>query len=195
MKVGILGGSFDPPHLGHQLLAVCALALEDIDELWVIPCADHPFAKKLSSFDHRIQMCRLAFSAMDKRVKIVDIERSLPGPSYTVKTLDAIRKKQPDLSLTFIMGSDVFLDLPKWREPERLAQLSQLSVFLRQGAGKIDLSQTPYQAKVHSEFVLPHVKSTLIRDSLRSGVSKPPFVDRRVLAYVNEQKLYTVMPA
>jgi len=191
MKVGILGGSFDPPHLGHQILALCALALEDIDALWVIPCADHPFSKKLSTFDHRMEMCRLAFGSMDKRVKIVDIERTLPGPSYTVQTLEAIRKKQPAASLTFIMGSDVYLDLPKWREPERIAQLCQLAVFLRQGGGKIDPAQNPYQARVHNEFVLPHVKSTLIRDSLRSGISQSAFVDRRVLKYVNEQKLYS----
>lgn len=189
-SVGILGGSFDPPHLGHQILALCALALEPIDQLWVMPCADHPFSKKLSSFEKRLEMCRLAFGSMDSRIRICDLESTLVAPNYSVKTLAFIKDQRPDLKLSFCMGSDVFIDLPKWREPERLAQLSQLIVFLRQGVDAIDLSLTPFKAKVHEEFVLPHVKSTLIRERLRKKESQIGFVDRRVLAYIEKNDLY-----
>lgn len=189
-SVGILGGSFDPPHLGHQMLALCALALEPIDQLWVIPCADHPFSKKLSPFEQRLEMCNLAFSSMDSRIRICGLENTLPAPNYSVKTLQAIKQRRADLQLSFFMGSDVFLDLPKWREPEGLAELSQLIVFLRQGVGAVDLSQVSFTAKIHDDFVLPHVKSTLIRERLREKESQVGFVDRRVLAYIKKQKLY-----
>jgi nicotinate-nucleotide adenylyltransferase len=189
-RVGILGGSFDPPHLGHQILALCALALEDIDQLWVIPCADHPFSKKLSSFEHRMEMCQLAFSFAGSNIEVVGIENELSGPSYTVKTLEAIREAQPKLELSFIMGSDVYLDLPKWQEPQNLAALARLVVFLRQGTELSDLTKVGFEAEIHDAFVLPHVKSTLIRESIRNNQTQTAFVDRRVLSYVIENALY-----
>lgn len=189
-RVGILGGSFDPPHLGHQILALCALALEDLDQLWVIPCADHPFSKKLSAFEHRVHMCELAFSPADERISVVGIENELSAPSFTVKTLEAIKRERPSLQLSFIMGSDVYLDLPKWSHPEKLAALSRLVVFLREGTPLADLSEVAVAAEFHTEFVLPHVKSTLIRENIRNKALKNAFVDRRVLAYALRNGLY-----
>src|SRR5207245_959435 len=126
---------------------------ENIDQLWVIPCGDHPFSKKLSSFKDRFEMCRLAFETL-ANVQVVGIENELSAPSYTVKTLEAIRQQKPTLQMTFIMGSDVYLDMPKWRDPDKLAELSRLVVFLRQGSKLSDLTQLPYAPQIHSEFVL-----------------------------------------
>lgn len=187
-RIGILGGSFDPPHLGHQLLAVCALALEPIDQFWVMPCADHPFSKKLSSFEHRMHMAKLAFAAFDSRVKIIGIENELEGPSYSVKTLEAIRNKEPSLELNLVMGSDVYEDLTRWKNPEQLAKLSRIIVFLRENSPLKEGGAIP--AKIHRQFVLPHIKSTVIREMFQNSDAEPSFLDRRVLDYVRKNGLY-----
>lgn len=189
-RIGILGGSFDPPHLGHQILAVCALALEKIDELWVLPCADHPFSKKLSPFEHRFKMCEIAFAMLKANVKVVDIERRLPAPNYSVKTLEKIRELRPSIEIDWIMGSDVYLDLPKWKDPQKLATLSQIVVFRRQGTSLSALREIPFPAKVHDQFELPHVKSTEIREMLRDGEAKEGFIDKSVLEYAMKHQLY-----
>lgn len=189
-RIGILGGSFDPPHLGHQVLAVCALALEGIDQMWIMPCADHPFSKKLSSFEHRMNMSKLAFGMFDSRVKVIDVENQLPAPSYSVKTLEAIHGENSELRLTLIMGSDVYLDLARWQNPEKLAELCEISVFLREGSPLSKLSKVAVPAKINDQFVLPHIKSTAIREMLQGTEREPPFVDRGVLDYIKQHKLY-----
>src|SRR5258708_38432850 len=88
-SIGILGGSFDPPHLCHQLLALSFLSLEPLDELWVIPCADHAFKNNLSSFPHRFAMCEIAFERIQK-VLVLDLESKLATPNYTIETINAI---------------------------------------------------------------------------------------------------------
>lgn len=189
-RVGILGGSFDPPHLGHQLLGVCALALESVDQLWVMPCADHPFSKKLSPFDHRMTMVKLAFGMFDTRVQVIDLEKQLAGPSYSVKTLEAIRKITPHLDVSLIMGSDVYLDLARWKNPEKLAELCSISVFLREGSPLSGLSSVGVPAKIHDQFVLPHIKSTTIRKMIGDQRKDLPFVDQSVMDYIHKNELY-----
>lgn len=187
--VGILGGSFDPPHLGHQMLALCALALEKIDQLWIIPCADHPFSKQLSPFHHRFEMCKLAFGHLGENVRVLDVENTLAAPNYTVKTIEAIHQARPNATLSFIMGSDVYMDLPRWHHPEKIAQLCRLVVFLREGSA-LHENTVPFNAYIHREFSLPHVQSTLIREKIRLNVSHSAFVDHRVLDYLQHNKLY-----
>ena len=106
-KVGILGGSFNPPHVGHALLAHAMLSTEDLDELWIIPVWQHPFGKDSVSFEHRMDMCRLAFSLLGNRVRILDIESVLPTPSYTVQPLSAIHAVRPGIKPTLIIASDI----------------------------------------------------------------------------------------
>jgi nicotinate-nucleotide adenylyltransferase len=84
-QIGILGGSFDPPHIGHQLLALSFMALEPVDELWVIPCANHVFKGALSAFSHRLAMCSLAFARLHN-VRVLDVENHLTAPNYTLRT-------------------------------------------------------------------------------------------------------------
>src|SRR5580658_1402932 len=108
-NIGLLGGSFDPPHLGHSLLALSFLALEPIDELWIIPCQNHAFKGCLNSFEQRFDMCKLAFSRINN-IRVLDLENSIDPPNYTIKTLDLILSKRPDLNLFFAIGSDLITD-------------------------------------------------------------------------------------
>lgn len=167
-RVGILGGSFDPPHLGHQLLGLAALATTSIDYLWVVPCANHAFQKSLSSFEHRHNMCELAFARLDK-THVLSIENILPAPSYTIHTIEAILKLRPDLKLSLIMGSDLMEHFDRWEEANKIRQLCKLSVFDR-------------------TTLLPGVQSSQIREAVKLGDTRN--LDLDVKTYIEENRLY-----
>ena len=191
-RVGILGGSFDPPHLCHQLLALSTLALEPIDMLWIIPCADHPFHKKMSSFEHRTQMCSFAFSRLGPEVHVVPIEKYLPAPSYTVRTLENIHLLRPGIKLFFTMGSDILEQIPNWLEPEKLEHLSEIIIYLREGF-PIKKIPAPFQKiRIHDGYILPNIQSTHIRKDFKKPSSHPnlTLIDQKVTHYIQEHRLY-----
>ncbi len=166
--VGLLGGSFDPPHLGHQLLALAAFATTPIESLWVIPCASHAFQKPLTAFEHRFAMCKLAFSHL-RNTHILTLENQLPTPSYTINTIETISKLRPDLSLSVIMGSDLMEHFDTWEGAEKIKQLCKLSVFDR-------------------KTLLPGVQSTEVRKAVKTGDFRN--LDLQVRTYLQKQSLY-----
>ena len=111
--VGVLGGSFDPPHVGHVLLAAYAMSASDLDALLVIPTFQHPFGKALSDYDERVHMAELAFGML-AGVEVSRIEQSLGGASYTVRTLEALQAREPSARLRLVVGADVIADAPRW---------------------------------------------------------------------------------
>ncbi len=194
--IGIFGGSFDPPHVCHTLMAISMLALEPIDELWIIPCANHPFSKKLSAFSHRLKMCELAFSSFSSQIKIVPIEGHLPGPSYTVQTLKTIKEYRANIKLSLALGSDLLQQIPRWHEPALLSKLCNLVVFLRARSPIKELPQNVKIAKIYGDYVLPDIRSTHIREKLKtldlsSKLDENLLIDRQVLEYIAEHKLYS----
>jgi nicotinate-nucleotide adenylyltransferase len=191
-RVGILGGSFNPPHVGHALLAHTLLSTEPIDALWVIPVAEHPFGKDAVSFEHRKAMCELAFRHLGNRVEILEIERTLPKPSYTVQTLAALLQAHPGIELTLIIGSDIIPELPRWREPERLPSLAKIVCFPRQGAAEI-VPPEDIPMKFHKGFALPEVSSTEIRGAAHTDAVEG-LLDLQVLDYIRTHKLYVINP-
>lgn len=192
-RVGILGGSFDPPHLCHQLLALSTLALEPIDMLWIIPCADHPFHKKMSSFEHRSQMCSLAFSRLGPEVHVVPIEKYLPAPSYTVRTLENIHLLRPGIKLFFTMGSDILEQIPNWLEPEKLAHLSEIIIYLREGFPIQKIPAPLHKIRIHDGYILPNIQSTHIRKDLKDPSTHPnlTLIEQTVSSYIQEHRLYS----
>lgn len=177
-RVAILGGSFNPPHVAHALLAHAALAVLDVDRVWVLPCADHPFAKDLAPFRARLEMARRAFRHL-RDCDVSDLEDRLPRPSYTVETLRAIRAARPDLTLSLLVGADIVRELSAWREPDVVKALARLVVFPRAGhdGGELPVS-------------LPDVSSTAIRAALAEGRAPPALLDRAVVEYIEAQSLY-----
>jgi len=188
-RVGILGGSFNPPHVGHALLAHALLSTEPLDELWVIPVWRHPFGKDSVSFEHRVDMCRRAFGLLGTRVRVVELERVLPTPSYTVQTLSAIHAVRPGVQPTLIIGSDIVPELPRWRDPERLPSLSNLIVVPRQGAPDLE-PPADLPIKIYSGFRLPKVSSSAIKMALLTGGNVDGLLDLDVLSYIREHGLY-----
>lgn len=167
-SVGILGGSFDPPHLGHEMLALAALATTPIDRLWVVPCADHAFQKSLTPFKSRYEMCLLAFDKI-KNISVLDIENLLPKPNYSIHTVRKILELRPDLKLSLIMGSDLMQDFDQWNNAEELRALCQLCVFDR-------------------SKILPDARSSEIKQLIKTGDFSN--LDSQIQNYILKNRLY-----
>ena len=180
-RIGLLGGSFNPPHLGHLLIATAVYAVEEIDHLWVIPTASHAFGKDLAPFVDRVRMCHLAFRHLAGGAAVLDIEERLPKPSYTVNLLRALHALRPGIKPVWIAGSDVLADLPRWREPDEVQRLARFVVVPRKG----------YEGGARLGIDLPLLSSTDVRTMHREGRNIEGLVDREVLAYIERRGLYT----
>jgi nicotinate-nucleotide adenylyltransferase len=205
-RVGILGGTFNPPHLGHLALARCALRELDVERVVLMPA--HGAPHKPSAEDpgpgHRLEMCRLAVSGVEMVASCsLEIERA--GPSYTVDTLRAINASHPDARLTFIVGADMARTLPGWREPEELFGLADIAVAEREGSGREDVLGALAALNGGSDGVpagvsflrmetVP-VSSSLVRERVAGGEPVEELVGDAVARYIAEHGLYRGEPA
>ncbi len=188
-KVGVLGGTFDPPHIGHLILAQEAILRLKLKEVNFIPAAypPHKGCSPIASPSQRLKMVDLATSE-DPRFKTLDIELRRPGPSYTVETIQELRKAWgPVKEIFFLMGSDSLRELSTWREPELLVKICQVVVAIRPG-------QSPQgrfaQEVIPLEMPLIGVSSTQIRERVRKGEPISYLVPKAVEAYIRREGLY-----
>ncbi len=182
-RIGVLGGSFDPPHCGHVLLASYALSIAPIDGLLVVPAFAHPFGKRMAPFEHRLAMAELAFASLDPaRCAITDIESTLAPPSYTVRTLEALQVRLPDASFRLLVGSDIVKDTAKWSQIERVRELAPFFVIGRGGHDADDAEDAPLD--------LPAVSSTEVRARLAAGRDVRGLVPSAVVAYLEQHGSY-----
>ena len=135
MRIGIYGGSFNPPHAGHLRAAAYALDALRLDRLLLIPAGIAPH-KKLPPFspsaEQRLEMVRLAAEKLgDDRICVSDLEVRREGTSYTWQTVQTIREIYPDAELFLLMGTDMFLCVDRWMHPERITREATLGVFCR----------------------------------------------------------------
>jgi nicotinate-nucleotide adenylyltransferase len=186
MQVGIFGGSFNPPHIAHVLAATYVLQCCAIDRVLVIPTFQHPFAKALTPFEDRLEMCRRAFSDLS-RVEISAVEAELGGESKTVRTLEHLHAQHPDWQMRLIVGSDVVHELDRWWSPERVKELAPPIVLGRLGVA-------PPAGYESAPRVLPEISSTAIRTALSRGESQDHVLPRRVVEWINERGLYRSQP-
>ena len=133
-RIGIYGGSFNPPHVGHIGAAQAAIAELRLDRMLLMPAFQSPDKQK-PEIDpaHRLQMLRLA---AEPDMEVSDLEISRGGISYTVQTLEQLHKEHPDAELVLCMGSDMFLNLQKWKDPQRIMELAEIAVFQRGDKGE-----------------------------------------------------------
>jgi nicotinate-nucleotide adenylyltransferase len=178
-RIAVFGGSFNPPHVGHVLVASYVLATEPVDALMVIPTFRHPFGKPLAPFDARLQMCRLALGGW-KRVEISSLERDLGGDSYTVRTLEALRAREPDAALALCVGADVLAERHLWHRTDDVDRVARRIVIGRQG----------YENPAEASPPMPAISSTEIRRLLAAGGDVSRLVPRAVAAYIAEHGLY-----
>jgi nicotinate-nucleotide adenylyltransferase len=139
--VGILGGTFNPPHLGHLVMAQEALDQLGLDRVWLMPVAEPPHkeAEEDPGAGARLELCRLAVAG-DERLGACALEVDRGGASFTVDTLRRLHEREPEQELTFIVGGDMAHSLPSWREPEAILSLARLAVAERAGVRREDIA-------------------------------------------------------
>lgn len=196
-RIGILGGSFNPPHLAHLVCASEAAAHLDLDRVLFTPVATPPHkdAERDPGPRERLELCRLAIAG-DERLGVCDLEVIRGGPSYTVDTLRELHARTPEDHLTFIVGGDIALGMPSWREPEAVLGLARLAVAERSGAGRNDvaalLAENFPDAPPPLFFDMPRVdiSSSQIRRRLAEGRPIRYLVPDPVAEHIARRKLY-----
>jgi len=180
LEVALLGGSFNPPHVGHVLAAHYVRATQPVDEVWLMPTFHHPFGKPSVDYRHRLRMCELIAQDASGWLKVSDVERELGGEGRTVDTLEFLTRRHPGHRWTLVIGSDILKDLPHWKQFDRIQQLARVLVLNRAGF--------PSEKAVGPALAL--VSSTEVREQLRSGQRASALIPHRVLEYVQAHGLY-----
>jgi nicotinate-nucleotide adenylyltransferase len=196
MRVGILGGSFNPPHVGHLLMAQEAHAQLGLDRVVLMPVASPPH-KRLDDDpgpEARLELCRLAV-AKDERLAVSRLEVDRGGPSYTADTLREIHATSPGDELTFIVGGDMAASLPSWREPEAVLELATLAVAEREAIRRRDVAESVASLRGAERlrfFDLPRVdvSSSAIRRRVREGKPIRYWVPDEVARLVGARRYY-----
>jgi nicotinate-nucleotide adenylyltransferase len=201
LRVGILGGAFNPPHLGHLWLAQEAHARLGLDRVLLVPVGEAPHRTLEGDPGprERLRMVELA-AAGDDRLEASPVEVERPGPSYTADTLRLLRETRPADELTLILGADQALRLREWHEPEQVLATARLAVAERGGVDRDDvvaaLDGLPGAAEVVG-FELPRidVSSTLVRERTAAGLPIRYLVPEAVAARIASERLYGGHPA
>lgn len=194
-RVGILGGTFDPPHIGHLVLAEYATTALDLSCVLFVPAADPPHKNQLRyGIDHRLPMLELAVAGNERFViSRVDVDR--PGPHYTVDMVRILQAQQPDTEFYFLMGGDSLHNLPQWYHPLELIALCKLAVMARPGAEitndlKANLLPGLAERVVIIDSPMLGFSSTEVADRLEAGKSVRYLVPETVLSYIKDHGLY-----
>jgi nicotinate-nucleotide adenylyltransferase len=200
--IGILGGTFNPPHRGHLALARQARAELGLERVLLMPAhsAPHKGEDQDPGPERRLEMCRLAVGSGEQAAGLeacgLEIERG--GPSYTVDTLRAIRQSDPKAELTFIVGADMARTLTAWREPRELVELARLTVAEREDTGREDVLRAldPLGARVgFLGMPMLDVSSSQVRERVRAGEPIEGLVAPAVAEYIVAHGLYRAAPA
>ena len=200
MRIGVFGGTFDPVHLGHLILAEQCREQARLDQVWFVPAASppHKLGKAITPFAQRVEMLALAIAGQPAFL-INELEKDRPGPNYTVHTLEEIRRRHPDAELFLPLGSDALVELHTWREPVRILELASLLVTHRPGWEPISAEQLraslqlPPEAPVRLELIeapLIDISSSNLRRRAAAGRSIRYLVPRAVEAYIHDRRLY-----
>ncbi len=201
-RIGVFGGTFDPVHVGHLIIAEQCREQGRLDEVWFVPAARPPHKqdRPRTPFAQRVEMLRLAIAGQPA-FHIEELEQERPGPSYTVDTLAECHRRRPDTDWELILGSDSLRDLSRWYEPVRIVELAGLLVWERPE------SPVPTEAELRAGLRLPDsvrlryqmltqpligISSSYLRRRVAEGRSIRYLVPRAVECYIHEKQLYRV---
>lgn len=191
MLLGVFGGSFNPPHVGHLAVAEAAAEAAGLDRLLWVPAATPPHKQadaSLASTADRLAMTSLA-TADNTRFEVSEIEIRRAGVSYTVDTLRALRQAHPGTTLALVLGGDSLAAFPSWREPETILSLARLVVYTRPGTPASMPSALAAHVTVVDAPALD-VSSTALRALIAAGRSTRYLVPEAVRAYIAAHRLY-----
>ncbi len=197
MRVGILGGTFNPPHLGHLVCAQEAYLQLELERILFIPAGipPHKANEEEPGAAHRLEMCRLAIQRDEHRFTVSDMEVGRRGPSYTVDTLEELHATTPDAELFLILGGDIAAGLPRWHAVERVLSLATAVVAERRGTPRSSIEDALESVRAGERgrfFPMPPIglSSTMIRERVRAGQPIKYLVPDAVDAYIQQQTLY-----
>lgn len=192
MKIGILGGTFNPPHLGHRLLCDIFQKELSFDKILIIPTyiPPHKEAVELADTFHRLKMCELSFSDIENsEICTVEIERK--GKSYTFDTLTLLKKKYPDAEFYFLMGSDMFSSFKQWYRYDDIIKMCKICTCERYQNDDNKNLYPEYKDRIIYSSISPfEVSSSEIREKIKKGEDVSQLVKKDVLDYIQKEEIY-----
>jgi nicotinate-nucleotide adenylyltransferase len=196
-RIGLLGGTFNPPHIGHLVCAHQALAQLGLEQVLLVPVHEPPHKgiEADPGVERRVELCRRAVQD-DDRVGVSRADADVPGPSFTVDTLRRLHDRRPGDQLTFIVGGDMAYSLPNWREPEAVLALAELGVAEREGVRRADIAERLAGLRGGPDrvrfFDMPRldISSSAIRRLVAAGRPIRYLVPDAVAAYIEQTGLY-----
>ena len=200
MRLGLLGGTFDPVHYGHLLLAECCREQVRLDAVWFLPTAvpPHKRSRQLTPSERRVEMLELAIAG-NPAFSVCRYETDRGGVNFTADTLGHFRREDPDRELFFLLGADMLHDLPTWRQPARICELATPVVVRRPGSPEpsfdgLASATSPGQVERirRHQVDMPElgVSSTEIRRRMANGESIRYLTPRAVEEYIKTHELY-----
>ncbi len=201
MRLGIMGGTFDPVHRGHLAIARAAMREAGLNEVRFLPDGDPPHKSPGAPGQDRLAMVRLAVRGKPG-LTVSDMELRREGRTYTVDTLLQLKREEPGRELFYIIGSDTLFLFPTWRTAERVAGLCRMLVALRPGDGRAEVESQQQAMRerygLHSELLAetgPDISSSQVREAARRGENLRALVPAAVARYIRRRGLYRVEPA
>ncbi len=199
MRLGIFGGTFDPVHVAHLILAEQCREQGRLDEVRFVVAARPPHKPQPATpFAQRVEMLALAISGQPA-FRVDEVERDRPGPSYTADTLEELHRREPGAELVLIVGSDSLHDFPQWHQPERIVQLAELLVVARPESPVLSAESLHAMLRMEPaaalrmqvvEVPLLAIASRDLRQRMRDGRSVRYLIPRAVEAYIADKSLY-----
>jgi nicotinate-nucleotide adenylyltransferase len=201
MRIGIFGGTFDPIHYGHLILAEQCREQGPLDEVWFLPAPRPPHKGEhaLTRFEQRVEMLTLAIAG-NPAFRIDEMEKERTGPSYTAETLAELHRRHPGDEFFLMVGSDTLADLPSWREPQQVVRLASLLVARRPNHDVTPVDELrvrlalpesiPLQIEV-VEMPLIDIASRDLRRRAAADRSLRYFLPRAVEIYIQDKHLYS----
>jgi nicotinate-nucleotide adenylyltransferase len=201
MRIGLFGGTFDPIHLGHLILAERCREEAALDEVWFLPSyrPPHKIERPLTRFEQRCEMVLLAITGQ-LAFRVEPIEKELPPPSYTAETLAELHRRHPEHQFALIVGADSLVELPTWHEPRRVVEQAELLAVPRPGVEFWSGAQLAAALGLPADAVrlravacpLIEIASRDLRRRVAEGKTIRYMVPRAVEEYIRERKLYRV---
>lgn len=180
LRLAIFGGSFNPPHLAHQMAALGVLSIGAVDEVWLVPTYRHAFGKELAPFSDRVEMCRRMCAPLGPRVTVSTVEAEIGGESRTLHTLERIAELLPGAELRLLIGADILEETSSWYRWPEVERRAPPLVFGRAG----------YDRTAGFELVLPDISSTEVRRRIAAGEAVAELLPARVSDYIVRRNLY-----
>ena len=186
--IGIFGGSFNPVHNGHIMLAQYLAQHSHLDEVWLTLSPQNPLKISNSLLDdnHRLAMLNLAIERYPL-LKVCDIELEMPRPSYTINTLDELSRRYPDYRFNIVIGGDNWNIIDRWKDYQRIINEYGVVIYPRPG---YELSSTNYSNVVVVDAPLADISSTEIREAFANGKEARHLIPQKVAEYIIKHDLY-----